>query len=59
MADETRRYIVRETVTLVRYIDAKSEADALAQVKDMSAADFDEIDCSVPENITIKLDSDA
>lgn len=54
------RYVVRETLTLIRYIEAENEADALSTVNDMGAGDFDEVDCSPrgANKIEIELDTD-
>lgn len=52
------KFIVKEVVTLVFEIEADSEAEALAKHRDMSARDFDEVDCSVPEKITIAVGED-
>lgn len=49
-------YIVRETVVLIRRIEANSEQEAIAKVRDMGVGDFDEVDCSEPERISAKLD---
>lgn len=51
------RYIVRETVTLIRYIEAESESEAIAKVREMGVGDFEEVDCSEPECITATRDT--
>lgn len=54
-----KTYIVRETVVLIRRIEAETKEEAIAKVRDMSVADFEEVDCSVPEKFEVMEDNDA
>jgi hypothetical protein len=40
-------YIVKETVVLIRYVEADTKEAAIASVKEMSVREFDEVDCSI------------
>ena len=40
-------YAIRETVTLVWFVDAETDAEASRLAEDLEIRDFDEIDCSV------------
>lgn len=52
-------YIVRETLTTLRYVEAESEEKAIEIAKERDCGDFDEIDPAVAQVFSAKLGLDA
>lgn len=52
-----KTFVVHETVVLVSRIEAEDKEEALAKIKARGVADFDMIDCSIPEKIEIQEDT--
>ena len=44
-----KTYIVRETVTLIRRIEAETKEAAISKARDKGIGDFEGVDCSLPE----------
>lgn len=55
------KYIVRENVTLIRYVEAENEQDAIDSAKTRGVGDFDEVDSGpgALNHMWAEVDSDA
>ena len=57
-ATMTNHYIVKETVTLLYYIEAESEEEARLRHVQRGIRDFDEVDSTIGTTVVIEKEED-